>query len=80
MLASGRGVHGDVKRRIEGDVQRNRLVEHLFEERLLETLVDAVEGNATHLGINQIRTVAHDNFQPSMLVCILPPRNQMLHV
>jgi len=80
VFASRRWIDSDEKPRIECDVERNRFIEHLFQKWLLEALVDTVEGHTTHLGINEVRTVAHDNFQPAMLVGILPSWNQMLHV
>jgi len=80
VLAAGSRIDSDKKTSVEVDSELNRFVKHLFQKRLFKTLVDAVESNATHFGVDQIRPVAHDNFQASVFVGVLPPWNQMLHM
>jgi len=48
VLAAGRRVDSHKKTRVKLDPKWNRLVEHLFQKRLLEALVDTVESNTAH--------------------------------
>jgi len=48
VLATGRRVHSDKETCVKLDPKRNTLVEHLFQQRLLETLIFTVEGDAPH--------------------------------
>jgi len=45
-------VDGDEKARAKFDAQRNNLLEHLFQERLFETLIDTVERHAAHFRVD----------------------------
>jgi hypothetical protein len=52
VLATGRRVHGHKETRVELDPKMNALVEHLFQQRLLETLIYTVECHTPHFGID----------------------------
>jgi len=52
VLTAGRRVNSDKEARVILDPKRNALVEHLFQQRLLETLIYTVECHAPHFRID----------------------------
>jgi len=80
MLAPSSWVYCNKKLCAKVNAQWNFFFKHFFEKRLFKTLVNATESNSPHFRVDKIWSVAHDDFQSAVFVCVLPSWYQVLHM
>jgi hypothetical protein len=71
-------INGHKKWSPSGNKQLDGDGKHALQIALLETLINTTEGHTTHLRIDEIWSITHDNLKSAMLVSILRVWSTML--
>ena len=77
--AAGGGVDDDEHLLVFGEVERLR-GEQAVDVRLSEDLLEAVEGEARELGLDEVRAVLHHDLELAVALGALPLRDEVEHV